>query len=167
MVTPTTPPPWRPRARSSASAHSRQLFIAIAIALAVGGATLYVFARAASRKPDKVNLGSRVFVINNASRKEAKSPLFFNDLVRDLQPLPIIVNAVGPKQWVALNAIPARSTARCAVRWEAARRVLVDPCTATLYGPDGLSDSGKRLTHYKLTLSDRDQLQIDLNVEAP
>lgn len=166
MASPTTPPPWRPRTQSSAAAHSRQLFIVIAVAVAIGGATLFAFARAASRKPEKVNLGSHVFVINGAARKETQSPLFFNDLVRDSQPLPIVVNAVGPKQWVALNAVPPNSTVRCAVRWDRTRRVLVDPCAGTLYAPDGRNDGGPSLIRYKLTLTEMDRLEIDLNTKV-
>ena len=162
----TPDPPWRPPARASRAAHTRQLFVAIAVALAVAGWVLYSFARFTHREPEKVNLGGRTFVLRDAARRAeqaAVGPLFFNDLVRDNRPLPLVLSSLGKNDWAALNAIPAGSPERCAVGWDPARRVFVDPCNEHVFAPDGTSDSGPALTRYAATVNGRDQLVVDLN----
>jgi hypothetical protein len=162
---PSPTPPWRPPTRASRSAHSRRLFIAIALALLIGTGVLVIFARYASRRPQDINLGGRTFIIRDATRRaeQAKQgPLFFNDLVRDNRPLPLILSSLGEKQWAALNAVPPGAPERCAVTWDQDRKVFLDPCSKHIYAPDGIGDGGA-LTRYEATVNAKDQLVIDLN----
>ena len=157
---------WRPPSRASRSAHNRRLFLAIALALAVGTGVLVVFARYASRKPENINLGGRTFIVRDATRRAEQAklgPLFFNDLVRDNRPLPLILSSLGGTNWAALNAIPPGSAERCAVTWDQDRKVFVDACTKGIYAPDGLADTGGSLTRYRADVNAKDQLVIDLN----
>ena len=157
---------WRPPSRASRSAHNRRLFAAIALAIAVGAGVLVIFARYASRKPENINLGGRTFVIRNATRQAEQAklgPLFFNDLVRDNRPLPLVLSSLGGTDWAALNAIPPGSGERCAVTWDQGRNVFVDPCTKGIYAPDGLADDGRSLIRYRAVVNTKDQLEIDLN----
>ena len=158
--------PWRPPSRASRSAHNRRLFVAIAVALVVGTGTLFLFARYASRKPENINLGGRTFVIRESARRAEQAklgPLFFNDLVRDNRPLPLVLSFLGGTEWAALNAVPPGAAERCAVTWDQARKVFVDPCTNAIFAPDGVADSGGSLTRYSATVNAKDQLEIDLN----
>ena len=166
MSGPAPSAPWRPPSRASRSAHNRRLFIAIALALVVGTGTLFLFARYASRKPENINLGGRTFVIREAARRAEQAklgPLFFNDLVRDNRPLPLVLSFLGGTEWAALNAVPAGAAERCAVTWDQDRKVFVEPCTNAIFAPDGVADSGASLTRYSATVNAKDQLEIDLN----
>ena len=166
MSGPTHNAPWRPPSRASRSAHNRRLFAAIALAIVVGAGVLVIFARYASRKPENINLGGRTFVIRNATRRAEQAklgPLFFNDLVRDSRPLPLVLSSLGGIDWAALNAIPPGSGERCAVTWDQGRRVFVDPCTKGIYAPDGQADDGRSLIRYRAAVNAKDQLEIDLN----
>lgn len=125
-----------------------------------------MFARFASRKPESINLGGRTFVLRNATRRAeqaALGPLFFNDLVRDNRPLPLILSSLGGTNWAALNAVPPGSPERCAVTWNQERKVFADPCTNGVYAPDGLADDGRSLIRYEASVNAKDQLVVDLN----
>ena len=163
---PAPSPPWRPPSRASRSAHNRRLFVAIAIALAVGTGSLFLFARYASRNPEDINLGGRTFIIRDATRRAEQAklgPLFFNDLVRDNRPLPLILSSLDGTDWAALNAVPPGAEERCAVTWDQDRKVFVDPCTKGVYAPDGVADDGTSLIRYTAVVNTKDQLEIDLN----
>lgn len=142
------------------------MFTAVAVALFVSFGALWVFARIASKHAESINLGSRKFSLGNAENriKQAKiAPLFFNDLVRDGRPLPVIVSYIADTEWAALNAIPPGSTEKCAVRWDDPSRTLVDPCTKTQYGPNGVRDGGEALTRYSAVVDGKGRLVLDLN----
>ena len=127
---------------------------------------LVVFARYASRKPENINLGGRTFIVRDATRRAEQAklgPLFFNDLVRDNRPLPLILSSLGGTDWAALNAVPPGAAERCTVTWDQDRKVFVDPCTNGIYAPDGLADTGAALTRYRADVNSKDQLVIDLN----
>jgi hypothetical protein len=142
------------------------MFTAVTIALVVSFGALWIFARVASKHADSINLGSRVFSLGNAQSrvKQAKvSPLFFNDLVRDGRPLPLVVAFIADKEWAALNAIPPGSTEKCIVKWDDPTHTLVDPCTKTQYGPNGIRDGGAPLTRYSAVVDRKGRLVVDLN----
>jgi hypothetical protein len=144
------------------------MFVAVAIALLIGGGVLWLFARVGSRNGESLNLGSRQFTLNGAdkhAKRAAVAPLFFNDLVRDNRPLPLVLSFLGENKWTAMNAIPVGAPTKCIVQWDGSRRVLVDPCTKTTYAPDGLSDSGARLTRYSAVVNSKNQLVVDLRGE--
>ena len=161
--------PWRPPPRKTQASHNRQMFTAVAIALLVSFGALWIFARIASNHAGSINLGSRVFALGNAEKraKQAKvSPLFFNDLVRDGRRLPVVLAFIGDPEWAALNAIPPGSTEACVVKWDEATRALIDPCTKTLYGPNGVRDGGPPLTRYLATVDQQGRLVVDLNTSV-
>ncbi len=142
------------------------MFTAVAIALVVSASALWTFARIASNHAESINLGSRVFSLGNAESrvKQAKiSPLFFNDLVSDGRPLPLVVAFIGDKEWAALNPIPPGSTEKCIVKWDDPTKTLIDPCTKVLYGPNGVRDGGEPLTRYSAVVDARGRLIVDLN----
>ncbi len=138
----------------------------MAVALVVSAGALWTFARIASRHADTMNLGSRVFSLGDAEKRAKQSlvsPLFFNDLVRDGRPLPLVVAFIGGKEWAALNAIPPGSTEKCAVKYDEPNRALIDTCTKTLYGPNGIRDGGTPLTRYSAVVDRKGRLIVDLN----
>ena len=142
------------------------MFAAVAVALIVSAGALWTFARIASTHAESINLGSRVFSLGNAESrvKQAKiSPLFFNDLVTDGRPLPLVVAFIGGKEWAALNPIPPGSTEKCIVKWDDPTKTLIDPCTKTLYGPNGVRDNGTPLTRYSAVVDAKGRLIVDLN----
>ena len=143
------------------------MFTAVAIALVVGAGALWTFARIASNHAESINLGSRVFSLGNAEsrvKQAAISPLFFNDLVADGRPLPLVVAFIGDKEWAAINPIPPGSTGKCTVKWDDPTRTLIDPCTKVLYGPNGVRDGGKPLTRYSAVVDRKGRLIVDLNI---
>jgi hypothetical protein len=145
------------------------MIVAVAIALAVSAIVLLVFSNVASKRPDKVNLGNRLFVMRQLAKRTAQAedgPLFFNDLVRDQRPLPLAVILLGEDNWAAMNALPPGQPAKCVVGWDAARKVFVNPCTDDVYAPDGTrDDGGAPLSRYSATADgDSDRLIVDLNV---
>ena len=105
-------------------------------------------------------------MIREAARRAEQAklgPLFFNDLVRDNRPLPLVLSFLGGTEWAALNAVPPGAAERCAVTWDPDRKVFADPCTSAIFAPDGVADSGGSLTRYSATVNAKDQLEIDLN----
>ena len=142
------------------------MFTAVAIALVVSAGALWVFAKIASGNAESVNLGSRVFSVGNAesrAKQAAVAPLFFNDLVRDERPLPVVLSFIAGKEWAALKAIPPGSTETCVVKWDEPTRTLIDPCTKTKYGPNGVRDGGPPLERYSTVVDAKGRLIIDLN----
>ncbi len=148
------------------------MIVAVAVALGVSAIVLVLFSGVASKRPDKVNLGNRLFVMRQLAKRTAQAvdgPLFFNDLVRDERPLPlavILLGSEGKDDWAAMNALPPGQPSTCAVGWDAARKVFVNPCTDDVYAPDGTrDDGGAPLARYSATADrDTDRLIVDLNV---
>ena len=144
------------------------MIVAVVVALCVSAIVLVLFSRVAAKRPERVNLGSRVFVMGQLEKRTQRAddgPLFFNDLVRDDRPLPLAVIYVGG-EWAALNAVPKGQAIECAVRWDPAREVFVDPCTQGIYAPDGTRDDGGAALERYSAKSDAatDRLVVDLNV---
>jgi hypothetical protein len=144
------------------------MIVAVVVALCVSAIVLVLFSRIAAKRPDKVNLGGRLFVMRQLEKRTQRAddgPLFFNDLVRDERPLPLAVIYVG-QEWAALNALPPGQPLTCAVRWDPQRKVFVDPCDQTVYAPDGTrDDGGAPLERYSAKSdTDADRLIVDLNV---
>lgn len=144
------------------------MIVAVVVALCVSAIVLVLFSRVAAKRPDKVNLGGRVFVMRQLEKRTLRAsdgPLFFNDLVRDDRPLPLAVIYVGD-DWVALNALPVGQPITCAVRWDPQRKVFVDPCDETVYAPDGTRDDGGAPLERYSAKSDveADRLIVDLNI---
>lgn len=145
------------------------MIVAVAVALGVSAIVLVLFSSVASKRPDKVNLGNRLFVIRQLGKRTAQAvdgPLFFNDLVRDERPLPLAVILLGEDNWAAMNALPPGQPAKCSVGFDPGRKVFVNPCTDDVYAPDGTrDDGGAPLTRYSATADpDTDRLIVDLNV---
>lgn len=144
------------------------MIVAVVVALCVSAIVLVLFSRVAAKRPDKVNLGGRLFVMRQLEKRTQRAddgPLFFNDLVRDERPLPLAVIYVADT-WAALNALPKGEPASCAVQWDPARKVFVDPCNQVIYAPDGTrDDGGAPLERYSAkTDTEADRLIVDLNV---
>ena len=62
------------------------MIVAVLVALALSAIVLVVFSNVASKRPEKVNLGGRAFVMRQLERRTQQAdvgPLFFNDLVKD------------------------------------------------------------------------------------
>lgn len=144
------------------------MVVAVGVALCVSAIVLVLFSRVAAKRPERVNLGNRLFVMRQLEKRTQRAsdgPLFFNDLVRDDRPLPLAVIYVG-EQWAALNALPKGQPIDCAVRWDGGRKVFVDPCTQGIYAPDGTrDDGGAPLERYSAKADvEADRLIVDLNV---
>lgn len=144
------------------------MVVAVVVALCVSAIVLVLFSRIAAKRPDKVNLGGRLFVMRQLEKRTQRAddgPLFFNDLVRDDRPLPLAVIYVGD-EWAALNALPNAQPVECAVRWDPTRKVFVNPCNDVIYAPDGTrDDDGPPLERYSATAdTEGDRLIVDLNV---
>jgi hypothetical protein len=167
---PKPPVAWRPQSRASRTGHTKKMFVAVAIALFVAGWVLVAFSRIANRSPQKVQLGSRVFDLGNATSR-AKSiarsgPLFFNDLVDDKRALPVAINVIGDPiendSWFVLNPIPIGSDITCAVRWDS-NKSFTDPCTGEIYAPNGQTKDGKKLQRFFVQVNDKGRLVANLN----
>lgn len=150
------------------------MFVAVAIALMIGTILLIVVNAAVTRHPEKARLGSHVFTLSEATKRAeqaALGPLFFNDLVtEDNRDLPLVLAYLGDGEWAALDALAPGARPECAVQWNPTDKVLVDPCTKTVYAPDGRSDDGKTLTRFVAKLDEeRDRLTVDLQtpLETP
>lgn len=144
------------------------MIVAVVVALCVSAIVLVMFSRVAAKRPERVNLGNRLFVMRQLEKRTQRAddgPLFFNDLVRDDRPLPLAVIYVG-QQWAALNALPKGQPIECAVRWDPARKVFVNPCTQGIYAPDGTRDDGSAPLERYSAKADvaTDRLIVDLNV---
>ncbi len=144
------------------------MIIAVIVALCVSAIVLVLFSRVAAKRPERVNLGNRLFVMRQLEKRTQRAddgPLFFNDLVRDDRPLPLAIISVGG-EWAALNALPPGQPIECAVRWDPVRNVFVNPCTQGIYAPDGTRDDGGAPLERYSAKADvaADRLIVDLNV---
>jgi hypothetical protein len=177
--------PWRPQPRQRQGGLLKQRMLAVIVALFVGGWVLFAFSRFASKSPDKVQLGSRVFDLGSARLRASTiartGPLFFNDLIQGGRSLPIVVlylgmnpgakGVVDPKNFVALNAIPPIGTPACPVEWIKAKDRLVQPCTKLEFLPDGTLAStqtvplngAKNMERFEVFLGKKGRLVVDLN----
>ncbi len=177
--------PWRPQPRQRQGGLLKQRMLAVLVALFVGGWVLFAFSRFASKSPDKVQLGSRVFDLGSArlraSTIASTGPLFFNDLIQGGRSLPIVVlylgmnpgakGVVDPKNFVALNAIPPIGAPACPVEWIKAKDRLVQPCTKLEYLPDGtLADAqtvslngAVNMERFEVIIGKKGRLVVDLN----
>lgn len=164
-----TPEGWRPPAESSRRSHTIKMVVAVVVALAVSAFVLASFAKVASKRPEKIDLGSRTFVMKQLQKhieKSADGPLFFNDLVKDERPLPLAIIYVGKDNWAALRALAPGAPEKCVVQWDSGRSVFLDPCTKQVYAPDGTrDDGGPALERFGATADvEGDRLIVDLNV---
>jgi hypothetical protein len=177
--------PWRPQPRQRQGGLLKQRMLAVVVALFVGGWVLFAFSRFASKSPDKVQLGSRVFDLGSARLRASTiartGPLFFNDLIQGGRSLPIVVlylgmnpgskGVVDPKNFVALNAIPPIGTPACPVEWIKAKDRLVQPCTKLEFLPDGTLAStqtvplngAKNMERFEVMMGKKGRLVVDLN----
>lgn len=145
------------------------MIVAVAVAVAVAAVVLALFSSVAAKRPNKVNLGGRLFVMRQLERRTQQAdvgPLFFNDLVRDKRPLPLALMYLGKGQWAALNALAAGQPEKCAVQWDQDRRVFVNPCTNEIFAPDGTrEDRSVGLERFSARADKQaDRLIVDLNV---
>jgi hypothetical protein len=177
--------PWRPQPRQRQGGLLKQRILAVVVALFVGGWVLFAFSRFASKSPDKVQLGSRVFDLGSARGRASTiartGPLFFNDLIQGGRSLPIVVlylgmnpgakGVVDPKNFVALNAVPPIGTPACPVDWIKAKDRLVQPCTKLEFLPDGTLASTQtvplngavQMERFEVFLGKKGRLVVDLN----
>ena len=145
------------------------MLVAVVIALTVSAIVLALFSSVASKRPNKVNLGERIFVMRQLERRTQQAdvgPLFFNDLVKDNRALPLALAYLGGDRWAALNALPAGQPERCVVQWDQDRRVFVNPCNNEIFAPDGTrEDRSIGLERFSAKADkDADRLVVDLNV---
>jgi hypothetical protein len=141
----------------------------VVFALAIAAVLLIAFSRVAAKRPGKVNLGSRQFVIRELEQRKQDAvtgPLFFNDLVQDERSLPLALVYLGKDQWAALNALAPGQPEKCVVEWDLDRKVFRDLCSNIDYAPDGKrDDGGPPLIRYAANADkDADRLVVDLNV---
>jgi hypothetical protein len=177
--------PWRPQPRQRKGGLLKQRMLAVVVALFVGGWVLFAFSRFASKSPDKVQLGSRVFDLGSARGRASTiartGPLFFNDLIQGGRSLPIVVlylgmnpgakGVVDPKNFVALNAVPPIGTQACPVEWIKAKDRLVQPCTKLEFLPDGTLaitqtvplNGAVNMERFEVFLGKKGRLVVDLN----
>gem|GEM_PF-1894837 len=130
---------------------------------------LWLVALFVSRHADEVDtkLGDNVFHISvsgTANRiAEDGLPVSYPDPLRSGRD--IWVNHVGPdlsSGWYVFNIVPTGADKKCAVTWDGATKTFHDPCTDTVYGPDGfLPTGGGNLFHYAVAVNGND-LAIDL-----
>jgi hypothetical protein len=145
------------------------MFVAVAVALTLGAVLVGLFARVASRAPERVNLGSRVFDLGKAEARveqATEGPLVFNDLIRDSRPVALAVGYLGDDRWIALNLITDPSQPRCAARWDRSKRRYENPCNGVIYAPDGTPadpSTSKPLQRYAVEVTEKDRLVVDLN----
>ena len=156
-------PPVRPAHRMRA----RVVASLAAVALAAGLTFLVV--RYASRQPDKVNLGQRVFSVARAGRLAPEvardGPLLFKDPLNRNRELYLQHLGDDPKQgWVALEgyAPGAPREVRCVLRWEQATRQFRDPCGGGTYPADGAG-----LVGFPTTVDDDGIVVVDLSSPRP
>lgn len=131
------------------------------IALAFAGVLLFFVVRFASRNPDQVNLGPRVFLLGRATRlaREVKEdgPFLFKDpLNRERE---VFVQHLGEDPnagWSAIRAYASQETLECLLRWERDSGRFVDPCTNQSYPA-----TGEGLTTYPAQV-ERGLVSVDL-----
>lgn len=145
------------------------MIVAVLVALALSAIVLVVFSNVASKRPEKVNLGGRAFVMRQLERRTQQAdvgPLFFNDLVKDSRPLPLALMYLGNDQWAALNALPEGQPENCVVQWDQDRKVFVNPCNEEVFAPDGTrEDRSVGLERFSAKADKKaDRLVVDLNV---
>ncbi len=145
------------------------MILAVLVALAMSAIVLVIFSNVASKRPEKVNLGNRSFVMRQLERRTQQAdvgPLFFNDLVKDDRPLPLALMYLGADRWAALNALPPGQPENCVVQWDQDRKVFVNPCNEEVFAPDGTrEDRSVGLERFSAKADKKaDRLVVDLNI---
>ncbi|HSH60528.1 MAG TPA: hypothetical protein VK988_13005 [Acidimicrobiales bacterium] len=120
----------------------RLIVAASVVALAFAAVLLFLVVRFASRNPEQVNLGPRVFRVGSAARLarevERRGPFLFKDpLNRERE---VYIQHLGQDPdagWSGIRAYASRETIECLLRWEPASGRFVDPCTSQTYPADG------------------------------
>ena len=147
------------------STHGPALAMMVGLVLLIAFLSLWTLARTASRNPEKVRLGTRVFEVGRSKALgptvDANGPLLFQDLVTgDRRDLDVFVQHLGGDRWVTFQAFAADSERTCQLRWQQAKRRFTDPCRAGRTFPA----DGAGLTRYRTTV-DREtgKIVVDLN----
>ena len=119
---------------------------------------LAVVALAGSGKA-KSHLGSNIFRVgtarNQAEIVDRHGPLLFQDPLghgRD-----IYVNHLGETRWTAFVIHPPGEAKSCSVRWRAATRDFLDPCSRHVFPADG-----EGLVRYRASVDAKGDLVVDL-----
>jgi hypothetical protein len=120
----------------------RLIVVGSLTALAFAAGLLFLVVRYASRNPEQVNLGPKVFRVGSATRLaravEEGGPFLFKDpLNRERE---VFVQHLGEDPnagWSAIRAYASRETLDCLLRWERDPKRFVDPCTSRSYPADG------------------------------
>ena len=151
----------RPRSRAGRRALLWGVAAALAGALVFGG--VLVLSR---QEGVEVRLGDDEFSLRTDSVADAiarDGPVLYPDAspnrARDLY-----VQHLSPDPdlgWVAFAAQAPGAPRECQVRWQAADRSFLDPCSGRRYPADG-----EGLTHYAVRL-DGDRLYVNLNDSRP
>ncbi len=136
------------------------------MALTFAAALLFFVVRFASKNPEQVNLGPRVFRLGSATRLakevEQRGPFLFKDpLNREREVFVQHLGADPNVGWSAIRAYASRETVECLLRWEREAGRFVDPCTSQSYPPDGAG-----LTTYPARV-ESGVLSVDLRAAIP
>ena len=111
-------------------------------ALAFAAVLLYLVVGFASRNPEQVNLGPKVFRVGSATRLarevERRGPFLFKDPLNREREVYIQHLGQDPNTgWSGIRAYASQETIKCLLRWERDPERFVDPCTNQSYPADG------------------------------
>lgn len=120
----------------------RLIVVGSLMALAFATALLFLVVRFASRNPEQVSLGPRVFRVGSTTRLarevEQRGPFLFKDPLNREREVYIQHLGQDPNAgWSGIRAYASRETIECLLRWERDRRRFVDPCTSQSFPADG------------------------------
>jgi hypothetical protein len=141
--------------------------VAVVVVVILG----FLVIRAASGSGDGVslNLGDDVFEAGGAKvlagAVAADGPLLFSDVAGRGQRRPIFVSHLGDSEkagWYAFDAFPRGAPEGCFLEWDATTEqfTAVDDCVAGTFPVDGTG-----LRRYEVTVTEDDQLEVDLRKE--
>ncbi|MDP8976145.1 MAG: hypothetical protein M3N28_07265 [Actinomycetota bacterium] len=139
----------------------RLIVVASVVGLAFAVVLLFLVVRFASRNPEQVNLGPRVFRVGSTTRLarevDERGPFLFKDPLNREREVYIQHLGEDPEAgWSGIRAYASRESIECLLRWEADQRRFVDPCTSQSYPADGAG-----LTTYPARV-DRGVVSVDL-----
>lgn len=145
------------------------MVVTSAVAAVFAAAILLLVVRYASRHPDNVHLGNRVFSVAKASRLAARihderTPFLFRDpLASRGVGREIYVQHLGAdsnRGWLAFAAYAPDAPRRieCILRWDRAAARFHDPC-----GGADFPSNGRGLTQYPASVNAKGIVVVDLN----
>ena len=146
----------------------RRTIIWVVVSLAAGVGLLVLIVTLAGSGEVQFKLGDDVFEVGDAETfsdriASDEAPIPFSSLSRNR---PIYLQHIGDDPltgWFAIDARSPSDPATCVLEWDVDRQVFFDGCEAgSTFPPDG-----EGLLRYDVTVTDDEQVVIDLNANEP